>query len=98
VDEEVARMLLDGVTPKELEMAQTGYSQQQQVRRSNDAALAGLLAGHLHQGRTMQYDADLERSIQQLTPGAVNSALRKYLDPKRLAVVVAGDVEPGLVK
>jgi zinc protease len=97
-DEEVARLLRDGVTPREIEMAKTGYDRQQQLRRSNDAAVAGMLATNLFLGRTMQFEADLERSIQQLTPEAVNAALRKHLDPKQLSVVVAGDVKPDLVK
>jgi zinc protease len=98
VDEEVARLLRDGVTEKELELAKTGYDRQQQVRRSNDAALAGLLASNLFLGRTLQHEVDLERSIERLTPGAVADALRKHLDPKRLAVIGAGDVKPDAVK
>jgi zinc protease len=98
VDEELARLLRDGVTSRELEMAQTGYARQQQVRRSNDAALAGVLATHLHLSRTLRYEFDLERSIQGLSPDAVNAALRKHLDPAKLVVVGGGDVEPGTVK
>jgi zinc protease len=98
VDEELARLLRDGVTPRELEMAQTGHDRQQQVRRSNDAALAGILANNLHLNRTMQHEADLERAIGRLTPDDVNAALRKHLDPMKLAIVGAGDVEAGTVK
>ncbi len=42
-------------------------------------------------GRTMQFQADLEQKIKDLTPEAVNAALRKYVDPKRFSVVTAGD-------
>ncbi len=39
----------------------------------------------------MQFQADLEQKIKHLTREAVNAALRKYIDPKRLSVVTAGD-------
>jgi zinc protease len=95
VDEEIERLLRDGVSPEELEQAKTGYQRQRQVGRSNDSALAGMLASDLQVGRTMQYDADLEQSIARLTPEVVNAALRKHLDPKRLSVVTAGDFKEG---
>ena len=97
VDEEVARILQDGVTEKELDLAKTGFSRQQEVRRSNDAALAGQLASHLELGRTLRFDADLERTTRDLTPDSVAAALRKHIVPKRLTVVVGGDVAPDLV-
>ena len=40
VDEEVDRLLRDGVTAEELDKAKTGYLQQQQVQRTNDPMLA----------------------------------------------------------
>ncbi|MFO0952869.1 MAG: pitrilysin family protein [Isosphaeraceae bacterium] len=96
-DEELARLLRDGVTAQELETAKQGYSRQQQVRRSSDAALTGQLASNLYLGRTLRHDADLEKAIQSLTPEAVASALRKHVDAKALIVVGAGDVAPGEV-
>ena len=91
VDEELARLLRDGVNAGELEKAKAGYLQQQQVMRTTDAMLAASLADNLHLGRTMQFQADLEQKIKNLTPDAVDAALRKHLDPKRLSVVTAGD-------
>ena len=55
--------------------------------------LAVLLSQDLYVGRTMQFQADLEQKIKALTPEAVNAALRKYIDPKRLSIVTAGDFE-----
>jgi zinc protease len=91
VDEELARLLRDGVKPAELEKAKAGYLQQQQVMRTTDAMLAASLAENLYLGRTMQFQAELEQKIKNLTPDVVDAALRKYLDPKRLSVVTAGD-------
>ena len=91
VDEEVARLLRDGVTAEELKRAKDGYLQQLEVSRTNDNMLASSLAENLYIGRTMQFQADLERRSRRLTVEAVNAALRKYIDPKQLSVVTAGD-------
>ena len=91
VDEELARLLKGGVNADELEKAKTGFLQQLKVMRTMDAMLAASLAENLYLGRTMQFQADLEQKIKNLTPEAVDAALRKYIDPKRLSVVTAGD-------
>jgi zinc protease len=61
VQEELARLLRDGVTQEELEAARKGYLQSQQVTRSSDAALAGILSALRHSGRTMTHEADGHR-------------------------------------
>ena len=91
VDEELERLVRDGVTAAELDRAKTGYLQQQSVQRTNDTMLAALLANDLYIGRTMKFQADLEQKIKALTPEVVNAALRKHLDPKRLSTITAGD-------
>ena len=42
-------------------------------------------------GRTLAYDAELEKKISALTAGEVNAAFRKYMDPKALVIIRAGD-------
>jgi zinc protease len=91
VDEELERLLKDGVTAAELDTAKTGYLQQEQNMRTNDMAITGTLSENLFVGRTMQFQAELEQKIKDLTPEAVNAALRKHIDPHRLSVVTAGD-------
>jgi zinc protease len=91
VDEEVARILKDGVGEDELKKAKDGFLRQQEIRRTEDGALASTLASHLFIGRTMQYEADLEKAVAGLDVAAVNEALRKHLDPGKLTVVTAGD-------
>ena len=91
VDEELERLLKDGVTAAELDTAKTGYLQQEQNMRTNDMAITGTLSENLFVGRTMQFQAELEQKIKDLTPETVNAALRKHIDPHRLSVVTAGD-------
>ena len=91
VDEELRRLLKDGVDEKELARAQQGYLQRQQVRRANDQALANILSTMMYLGRDMSYYTWLDEQIRQLTVEQVNSALRKYVDPNYQVVVTAGD-------
>jgi len=91
VDDELARLLKDGVTPAEIKKAADGYLHQQQQMRTSDMILAMQLTENLFVDRTMQFQADQEQKLRTLTPEAVDAALRKYIDPKRLSIVTAGD-------
>jgi zinc protease len=91
IREEIAKLLKDGITAEELADAQKGFLERQIVERSDDGKLTGVLAGTLHADRSMAYYADLEKQISELTVEQVNDTLRKYVDPERIALVVAGD-------
>jgi zinc protease len=91
IQEEIARFLKDGVSQEELEKAKQGYLQAQKVRRTNDRALAGTLADLSQAGRTMEFYAQFEKRIAGLTADQVQAAAKKYIDPKDLVVVTAGD-------
>ena len=39
----------------------------------------------------MAFQAEREKAIAELTADKVNAAMRKYVDPKRLTVIRAGD-------
>ncbi|HUY32627.1 MAG TPA: pitrilysin family protein [Pirellulales bacterium] len=101
VREEIEKLLEGGVTDIELAEAKSGYLQAQQVARSDDGRLLGILADTLYTERTMAYYAELERRIAAASADDVLAALRKYIDPAKLAIVVAGDFtakEPGAVE
>ena len=91
VDDELGRLLRDGVQPAELDRAKAGFLQQLTVQRAGDSVLALMLAENLFVGRTMQFQAEFEQRIKDLTTDAVYTAWRKYIDSKRLSVVTAGD-------
>jgi len=96
--EEVERAVREGLTADELDKARLGWLQNQTVSRSNDRALAGDLQGKVYLGRTMAFDADLERRVGALTLEDVNGVLRRFLDPARIVVVKAGDFAKGKVE
>ena len=96
--EELERLLRDGITKEELDNAKQGYLQSQKVARASDVALAGILTNFRHLGRTMAFEADVEKKMHALTVEQVNAALRKYIDPKKLVIVTAGDFEAKVVE
>ena len=91
VQEELERLLREGVTAEELARAKEGYLQSQKVARTTDGAVAGMLSGLSHTGRSMTYYADLEKNIESLTPEQVLAAAKKHFDLHKLVIVTAGD-------
>ncbi|MFM7919987.1 MAG: M16 family metallopeptidase, partial [Planctomycetaceae bacterium] len=92
IREELARLLRDGITEAELLAAKSGYLQEQQVQRSNESALAGMLEVYAFVGRDMLFAERADQQIRDLTVEQVNAALRKHIKPERLYVVMAGDI------
>jgi zinc protease len=63
------------------------------LARAQDRALASRLGNYLYWKRTFAWDVEFEAKIAALTPQQVNAALRRHIDPARLSVVVAGDLQ-----
>lgn len=80
-----------GFGKEELEDGRSAWLQNREIARTQDAALAMKLSSYLDLGRTMAFDADLEKRVQGLSLDQVNAAFRKYLDPAQVSVVKAGD-------
>ena len=91
VKEELDKLLKEGVTEAELDNARQGYLQRQEVSRTEDPRLAGILEDTLYAGRTMDYYTQMEERIRGLTPEQVAEVFRKHVDPKRIFTAVAGD-------
>jgi len=89
--EELARALADGFTTDEVGAAKTGWLQSRQVSRAQDGELANRLGALSFQGRTLAFDAELERRVEALTPAAILTAMRRHIDVKKLTIVKAGD-------
>ncbi len=89
--EELEKALKDGFTADEIAAAKSGWLQSQKVNRSEDSALAGMLAARDYDNRTMTYDADLEQKVNALTPQQISDALRRNFDVASLSIVKAGD-------
>ena len=91
IDEELKRLLKDGITQDELDRAKTSILQSNLVSRSSDDGLMGLWSSLLSADRDIQSTKDLEQNISELDVEKVNSMLRKYIKPEKLIIVTAGD-------
>jgi zinc protease len=91
VREEIERAVRDGFSAEEVEAGRRAILEARRLARAQDRSLAARLALYAYLGRTFAWDIDLEQKIAKLTPREVNAALRKYIDPAKLSVVVAGD-------
>jgi zinc protease len=95
IAQELNKLLKKGVKADELKFAKDAYLKQLKRQRTTDTALATLLAENLYLGRTFAYYRDLEKKIDRLTEAEVNQAVQKYLQPKKLVIIQAGDFKKG---
>ena len=89
--EELEKFLKDGPSLAELADAKKAFLESQKVARTSDSAIAGQIVSHLYLGRTFAYDAEMEKKIEALSPADVTAAFKKYVDPKKLVIIRAGD-------
>ncbi|HEV3258365.1 MAG TPA: pitrilysin family protein [Gemmataceae bacterium] len=91
VVEELKEFLAHGPSAAELSDAQKAYLEAQKVGRTSDTAIAGQIASNLRLGWRFAHAHELDKRIAALTPEDVKAAFRKYIDPKKLVIVRAGD-------
>jgi zinc protease len=91
VKEELERFLKEGAHKKELEDCIKAYLLESKNERGADEELVTQLASNLQAGRTFAFQAEIEKKVAALTPEQVSAAFRKYVEPKRLVIVRAGD-------
>lgn len=91
IHEELEKFLSGGVTQKELDDARQGFLQSRQVTRTDDNDLAEILESTMAANRTMDFYANQEQRVSDLTIEKVKDAFRKHVDPKTILTVVAGD-------
>jgi zinc protease len=93
VAEELKAFLEDGPLQTELDDAKRAFLESQKVGRTGDASLAGQIIANLQLGRKFSHTADMEKKIAALTPEDVRNAFGKYIDPKKLVIIRAGDLK-----
>ena len=84
-------VLEKGFTVEETEAAKQSWLQLQMVNRAQDASLADTLTSRRFWSRTMAFDGELEKKVLSLTPGQLQAAFRKYIDPAGISFFRAGD-------
>jgi zinc protease len=91
--EEITKVVTEGFTEDELKAAKAGWLQSRSVSRSQDNELSSRLNSYLYLDRTLQFDADFEKKIEAITVEQVNGAMKKFIDPKKITIVKAGDFD-----
>jgi zinc protease len=89
---EIEAMVKTGVGDKELAEAKKSYAKVWEGRIAEDEFVLGELNQGLFLGRTLAYWGDLNGKIEKLTAADVNAAVKKFIDPAKLAKVRAGDL------
>ena len=89
--EEIQKVLDDGFTDEELNLAKLGYLQSRELARAQDGNLVGMLTQALYFDRTLEWDSEFEAQVQNLTVENVNAAVRRHLDLSKMTFVKAGD-------
>jgi zinc protease len=89
--EEIGRALKDGFTARELAEGQRGLLNFRRLSRAQDMGIAAGLANNLYLGRTFAVSARVDAAIEKLSVAQVNEALRRYVKPESLVLVLAGD-------
>ncbi len=96
--EELTKFLKDGLGEAELAEAKKSYFEKFKSDLASDATVAGVLSDGLSVGRTMAYYDDFMAKVAALKPDDVVKAFRKYVDPRALAIVEAGDFKQAAAK
>jgi zinc protease len=89
--DEMAKILKDGFSDAEIAAAKDSWTQAQQVSRAQDRELVGRIAGQVHFGRTMAWDAQLQKKIESLTGPQIVQALRRHVDLNAMTYMKGGD-------
>lgn len=91
INEELERARNEGFGADEVTRAKSGLKQRAVTARSQDASLALELNGNQYLHRDVAWAKAFEDKIDALTVEQVNAAFKKWIDPSKLTVVIAGD-------
>ncbi len=91
IKEELATILKDGVTAKELADTQAYLLQSLEQQRASDTYLAGHLLYQAEMGLNFDIHTEHRERIQNASVDSVNAALRQHLSGLKLIEVSAGD-------
>jgi zinc protease len=97
IDEEVVRLVTDGLTPQELDESRRYLIGSIPRSLETNAAIANFLYTAEFFGLGLDYDVRLPDLLNAVTMDDVNAAARSVLDPDRATVVIAGPYEDRVI-
>lgn len=89
--DEIDRIVTRGFTADEFAIYRDGFLQSRMQARSVESQLVSLLVSRRHAGHTLAFDDAVDAALTTLTLDQLNATVKKYLDPKRIALARAGD-------
>lgn len=92
---ELAEAVKSGVTPEELAAHKKSYVSKVAQSRADDARLAASIVMLRAGGKDHSLLKSIDEATAKLTVDDVNAALKKYVDPAKLALLQVGDFEGG---
>ena len=95
IDEEVGRLVAEGVTPRELDESQRFLIGSMPRALETNAAIANFLQTAQFFGLGLDYDLRLPEYLRAVTLDDVTAVARRILDVNRATVVVAGPYDDG---
>ena len=90
IDEEIVRLLRDGLTPKELDESRRYLIGSIPRSLETNGAIANFLQVEEFFGLGLDYDARLPDLLNAVTLDHVNAAVQRSLNPDRATIVIAG--------
>jgi zinc protease len=94
IDEEIQRLVTDGLTPKELDESRRFLIGSMPRSLETNAGIASFLQNVEFFDLGLDYDVRLAGRLQAVTVDAANAAARRVLSPDRATVVIAGPYRP----
>lgn len=95
IHQEIVKALASGFTAEETKLAIGSFNEKMKSILGANQNLVGLVHSYMLNDRSLDEYKNFETKMKSLTPDAVNAALRKYFDKKKLVLVYGGDFEKG---
>jgi len=83
----------DGITEDEVEVQKSFFAGNYQVQLATNAGMAAALATAEKYGYGPSYLDEFPDRVRRVTREQVNAAIRAHLDPAKLCIIVAGDLD-----
>jgi len=93
--EELSRVERDGFRADEVKSDIATMLEERRLNRAQDRMLATQLADNLYTGRSMAFEAGIDRKLTALDAAAVNTAARQFFQSKNFTWAYAGDFAKG---
>ena len=91
--EQIEKWVSDGITAEELDAKKTTITGSYKVGLATTRGKANQILTNAERGRSNEYLDDYPDMINAVTLDLVNGAIKKYIDPKKLAIVTAGTID-----